>query len=162
MFAGTRRAAMAAAAFALLGCGDNGGPNVAFPDINAAVLDFFCWSGNRTPPGTVNGTIASTDCDAADVDPADVGYYETWRLRVAASRSVTFTTNAAFDAYLTVVRVNSITGTTVNFTILGEDDDNGPGLNAMLTVALEPGFDYFVAVGGYDYTETGAYSMSMN
>ena len=149
-----------------LACGGDDGPSgaggVQFPAIDASVLGAFCWRSNQTVPASVGGTVSSGDCDSADVDPADEGYYETYRVRVASAQSVTFSIASTYDTYLTVVRVNSISGTTVNVTVIDEDDDSGTDLNAMLTVTLQPGVDYFVAVGGYDYTETGPYTLSIN
>ena len=159
-----KHAGLVVAACLLCSCGDDGnGPgNVSFPNIDATLLAAVCWQGNLTAPQNGSGTISASDCDAADIDPADEGYFETFRVRVPAARSVTITTNATFDAYLTVVRVNSITGSSANVTVIGEDDDSGPGLNAMVTVSLQPGVDYFISVGGFDYAETGTYSFTMN
>lgn len=56
--------------------------------------------------------------------------------------------------------LSSYTSSSANFTMLGENDDRATGnYNALLTVTLEPGIDYFVVVSGYDYSETGSYSL---
>jgi hypothetical protein len=159
------RLALASAACLMLACGSDdpagpGGP--VFPDINSTVLGAFCWRGNQSPPASPSGTITSGDCDADDIEPGEDGYFEVHRVRVAASRTVTFTIDSGFDSYLTVVRINSISGTVVNYTVLDEDDDSGDGLDAMITVTLQPGVDYFVSVSGYDYNEVGPYTLIIN
>lgn len=36
-----------------------------------------------------------------------------------------------------------------------------PILNALVTVTLQPNTDYFVSISGYDYHETGPYSLDI-
>lgn len=152
-------------AFAVLGagCGDDpSGPSVTFPQLPASLLAAFCVMGNATAGQNVNGTIAATDCDSVDFDTTTSGaYFEIWRIRVATARTVTFSASSAFDNYLEVYELLSYTSTTVNVTLLDEDDDSGPGLNATVSVALDPGVDYFVVVSGFDYSEVGTYSLAI-
>ena len=143
-------------------CKDGNGPDgLTYPDLSAAVRSTFCVMSNVTAGDNPGGVISSADCDANDVDPSDVGYYEVYIVKVASARSVTFEVSSAFDSYLTLLRLDSFTATSVNLTGLGEDDDSGSGLDAMLSYALQPGVNYVIAVGGYDYTETGSYSLAI-
>jgi hypothetical protein len=161
-----RRLVTLFASAALLGCGkDSSGPSVDFPPLDQILVTTFCVRGDKTAGQNASGSITSSDCDAADIDPNDAGYYETWRIRVASGRNVTFTTNAQFDTYLTIVRIDSWDGSTLSVTILGENDDIDPdagNFNSRVTVNLQPGFDYIAAVQGYDYGETGSYSLTIN
>jgi hypothetical protein len=149
-----------------LGCGDDPpagpGTNVTFPDWPSTIITGFCVRGTSVIGDTKSGTIADTDCDAADVNPGDQGYYEIWRVRVASSRDVTFDANSTFDNFLAVLRVNSVTATNVDVTVVGENDDRSPtNLNALVTVRLEPNVDYAVAISGFDYAETGPYTLAI-
>jgi len=140
----------------LAGCSkDSSGPSVDFPALPENLLSAFCvQTGGATVGQTKTGTLSAGDCDAGD------SYYEIWRVRVAQSTSVTFDANSGFDNYLEVARLNSYTSSSANITMLGENDDRATGnFNALLTVTLEPGIDYFVVVSGYDYSETGSYSL---
>jgi hypothetical protein len=142
----------------LVACGDDG---ITFPELPSALLTEYCVRGTTSVGETISGTVADTDCDAADVNPADEGYYEVWRLRVSEATSVTFEADSDFDNYLVVLRLDSFTSTTADLRLVGEDDDSGVDLNALLTVTLQPDTDYFVSVSGYDYTETGPYSLEI-
>ncbi|MGH7607489.1 MAG: hypothetical protein ACREME_09130 [Gemmatimonadales bacterium] len=156
------------AAVALLaigvGCKDSSGPGDGlFPALPSDLLAAFCARGEAVVGQTKSGTITDDDCDAADIDPADSSFYEIWRVRVTESRSVTFDANSPFDNYLTVVRLDSYTQSSANLTLIGENDDRTPGsdLNALVTVTLNPDTDYFVSVSGYDYDETGPYTLQI-
>ena len=133
---------------------DSTGPSVTFPPLPSDLLAGFCVQGEATVGQTKSGAVNDDDCDAGD------SFFELWRVRVAETTSVTFDATSGFDNYLTVVRLNSYTSSSANFTILGENDDRASGnLNALVTVTLQPGIDYFVSVSGYDYSETGSYSL---
>lgn len=149
-----------------LACDDDppAGPstNVTFPDWPSTIISGFCVRGTSVIGDTKSGTIADTDCDAADVDPARQGYYEIWRVRVASARDVTFDASSTFDNVLTVLRVNSVTATNVDVTVVGENDDRSPtNLNALVTVRLEPNVDYAVAISGFDDIDTGPYTLAI-
>lgn len=148
-----------------LACDDDdatGPGNVTFPDWPAAVVTGFCVRGTAVVGDTKSSAIATTDCNAADIDPSDEGYFEVWRVRVASSRDVTFDANSTFDNFLAVVRVNSVSATDLDVTVVGENDDRSPtNLNALVTVRLEPNVDYAVAISGFDDTETGPYTLAI-
>ena len=148
-----------------LGCGDDdatGPGTVTFQDWPAAVMTGFCVRGTATVGDTKSESISATDCDVADVNPSDVGYYEIWRVRVASSRDVTFDANSTFDNFLAIIRVNSVTATDLNVSVVGENDDRSQtNFNALVTVRLEPNVDYAVVVSGYDYSETGPYTLAI-
>jgi hypothetical protein len=148
-----------------LACGkDSSGPGgVTFPSLPSNMLATFCVRGEGLVGQTKSGSVTSGDCDAGDVDPADSSYYEVWRVRVASVTSVTFDANSAFDNYLTVLRLDSYTSNSASLTLMGENDDRqaGVNLNALVTVTLQPNTDYFVSISGYDYSETGPYSLQI-
>jgi hypothetical protein len=141
-------------------CGDDG---LTFPELPSTLLAEFCNRGTATVGDDVSGSIADTDCDAADVDPTDEGYFEIWRIRVSETTAVTFDAQSAFDNYLTVLRLDSYTATTADLTVVGQNDDRDfpDDLNALVTVTLQPDTDYFLAVAGFDYTEVGSYSIQI-
>lgn len=157
--------ALVAGLTAALGCGDDdpvGPGTVTFPDWPAAVVAGFCVRGTATVGDTKSENLSNTDCDVADVEPSDVGYFEVWRVRVATARDVTFDMNSTFDNLLAVVRVNSVSATDLDVTVVGENDDRSPSnTNALVTVRLQPNVDYAVAVSGWDYTETGPYTLAI-
>ena len=165
---GTRtfgRLALLASLTAVPGCDDDdptGPGSVTFPDWPAAVVAGFCVRGTAVIGDTKSGIIADTDCDVADVNPADEGYYEIWRVRVATARDVTFDANSTFDNFLAVIRVNSVTASDLDVTVVGENDDRSPtNLNALVTVRLQPNVDYAVVISGFDYGETGSYTLAI-
>jgi hypothetical protein len=142
-----------------MSCGSDG---LTFPELPSALLAEFCVRGTASAGQTVSGSVTDSDCDSADVDPNNEGYYELWRVRVGSSGSVTFDADSPFDNYLTVLRLDSYTQTTADLTIVGENDDRASGnLNALVTVTLQPDTDYFVAIAGYDYSETGSYTVDI-
>jgi hypothetical protein len=147
-------------------CGDDNptGPgSVTFPDWPSTVVAAFCVRGTAVVGDTKSSTISDTDCDAADVDPAAEGYFEVWRVRVASSRDVTFDANSTFDNVLQVIRVNSVSATNIDAVSIGANDDRpgGTSTNALVTVRLEPNIDYAVAISGFDYLETGPYTLAI-
>lgn len=159
------RLALVASLTAILACDDDdptGPGSVTFTDWPSAVVTGFCVRGNAVVGDTKSEIIADTDCDIADVNPADVGYYEIWRVRVAEARDVTFDANSTFDNFLAIIRVNSVTATDIDATVVGENDDrSATNLNALVTVRLQPNVDYAVVVSGFDYEETGAYTLAI-
>lgn len=141
---------------ALLGCSKDGtGPGgVTFPTLPSDLLAAFCSRGEAVVGQTKSGSVAASDCDAGD------SYYEVWRVRVASTTSVTFDVTSGFDNYLTIARLESYTSTGATVAIVGENDDRSSSdLNALVTVTLQPSTDYFVSVSGYDYGETGSYTL---
>src|SRR3989440_5603480 len=139
-------------------CKDSSGPNnsVSFPALPSNLLEEFCHRGNALIGETKSGTLSSTDCDSRD------SYYEIWRIRVASTTSVTFDLNSGFDNYLTVLRLESYSTSNASLSIIGENDDrSSSNLNAMVTVSLQPNTDYFVSISGYDYSETGPYTLQI-
>lgn len=150
---------------ATAGCGkDSTGPRgVDFPSLPDQMLTAFCVRGEALVGQTKSGSVTSGDCDAADIEASDSSFYEVWRVRVSSPRSVTFDASSSFDNYLVVLRLDSYTATTASLTTIGENDDRVPGtdLNALVTVTLQPDTDYFVSISGYDYDETGPYSLAI-
>lgn len=140
---------------ALLGCSkDPGGPDIEFPELPVQLLEGFCVQGEAVAGQTKNGNLTAGDCDGGD------SFFELWRVRVSSPADVTFDASSGFDNYLTVVRLNSYTTSSANFSIVAENDDrSSSNFNALVTVTLSPGSDYFVVVSGYDYSQTGSYTL---
>ena len=68
-------------------CGDDdptGPGSVTFPDWPATIVTGFCVRGTAVVGDTKSGALADTDCDVADIDPTDVGFFEAWRVRVGS------------------------------------------------------------------------------
>lgn len=152
----TRTVSLAAAlAVAGSACG---GDSVTFPDVNSSVLSQFCIRGQAAVPGDASqsGSVSSADCN----DGGNDGYYEGWHVRAAEVRSVTFEIMSDFDSWLEVYRVLDVNDPANTSTLIAQDDDSGEGLDARLTVSLQPDTDYVVFVSGYDDSEVGNYSLS--
>lgn len=137
---------------------DSSGPSGLPPNLLAA----YCVRGDAALGQTKSGSVTDNDCDSADIDASDSSFYEVWHIRVNSTTSVTFDANSAFDNYLVVLRLDSYTTTTASLTVIGENDDREPeNLNALVTVTLQAGVDYFVSVSGYDYDQTGSYTLQI-
>lgn len=161
-----RRILASAALSALLACGkDATGPSISvdFPPLDSLLISALCIRGDRTVGQNATGTIASADCNAAAVDTTFHGYFDIWRVRVDSARTVTFRISSGFDSFLTVVRLDSWDKPTrtYTYTLLGQDDDSAGNLDALLTVNLQPGQDYLVAVAGFDRAEIGNYTLTI-
>ena len=157
------RLALAATVTLGFACGDDPtGPAVTFPDWPALISSVICVRGTAVVGDTKAGTISDADCDSGNADPPEPGYFETWRVRVATARDVTFDANSTFDNFLTVLRVTSITSTRGEASVLGENDNRSEtNLNALVTLHLEPNVDYMVVISGLDYEDTGAYTLAI-
>jgi hypothetical protein len=157
--------ALVASLTAVLGCDDDdptGPGSVTFPDWAAAVNTGFCVRGTAAVGDSKSESISDTDCDFADIIAGGEGYYEIWRIRVATARDVTFDANSTFDNYMLVGRVDAVTATDLDATVIAENDDrSSSNLNALVTVRLQPNVDYAVVILGLDYEETGAYTLAI-
>jgi hypothetical protein len=162
-----KRVALLGAVTFGLACGDDDDPtgpgNVTFPDWPATAIAAFCVRGTAVVGDTKSGSIADTDCDFSDVQPQGEGFYEIWRVRVASSRDVTFDANSTFDNFLAVLRINSVTATSVDVELVEENDDRSPptNLNALVTARLEPNVDYVVVISGFEDVDTGPYTLAI-
>ena len=147
------------------GCGEDDptGPGpVTFPDWPVPATTAICVRGTALVGDTRSGTISETDCDAAEINPTDPGYFETWRVRVATAGDVTFDVSSTFDNFLTVLRVTSITSTGGNVIVIADNDDRSASdPNALVTVRLEPNVDYVVAVSSLEYLDFGLYTLTI-
>ena len=131
---------------------------VQFPAINPATAALFCIRGNAVPPQTVSGTVTDDDCHTGI---ANDGFWESWRVRVASSSSVTFAASSSFDNWLELFRVDDLNDIEGSAVLLAEDDDSGTGVNALITFSLQPNTEYVIVPSGFDDSQRGAYSVSM-
>ncbi len=150
-----------AAITAAFACGsDSNGPSVTYPNLPAALQTTLCMRGNMTAGQSVNGSIADTDCDLGD------SYFETYLVKVAASRNVTITMESTqFDTYLWLLKLNSYNaaGDTADIVVIATDDDSGGGPNGtnskITNAALDAAGDYIVVANGFDYSDVGPYTL---
>jgi hypothetical protein len=139
---------------------NHNGNGISFDTWPANVNSTFCVQGTSLLGDNKSGSITVDDCDAAGIDESYAGYFEVWRIKVASSQVVTFDASSGFDNTLSVWRVNSVSSSRVNVSLLAQDDDRSSSdTNALLSVQLDPNVDYVVAVGGYDYSERGTYTL---
>ena len=118
----------------------------------------YCIRSDIAVGGTVNGTLAATDCDFADIVPGGVGYFESYRLSVAADTLVDVSlTSAEFDTFVALLRLVG----TDSFVVVAADDDGGGGTNARTRAVLSAGEDYLVIANGFDYPDVGAYTLTV-
>jgi hypothetical protein len=151
---------------ALLSCSDDDDPtgidDLDFPELSSQLISLYCIRDNVTVGSTENGSLQSSDCDIADVSPDDEGYFEVFMVKVRSTQSVTFTVSSGFDSYLSLLRLVSYTSSDADLELLDEDDDgveeNG---DARLTFTLDPDETYFIALSGFDYLETGNYTLTI-
>jgi hypothetical protein len=121
----------------------------AFADIN--VNGTSCTGahvGTIAPGQTVNGALALTDCVLADGTFADA-----WLLTLDDPAIVEIEMGSAdFDAYLI------LSATDVDY--IAEDDDSGPGTDALIWKPLPAG-TYLVWANSWEPGEKGAYEISV-
>jgi hypothetical protein len=120
----------------------------------------FCVRSDITLGGTVNGTLASTDCDLANLDPNNAGYFESYSLTVTADTIVGIDlTSGEFDTFLVLLRIVSPDSFVV---VAVNDDDDGATTNSRIdAVQVRAGEDYLVLANGFDYADVGAYTLTV-
>jgi len=133
-----------------LACGDSGSGPQSFQQV-------MCVRGTITIGQTVNGTIASSDCDAGD------SYFESYRLNVAADTTIDIAmSSAVLDTYLVLLRLRSGVENVDSLEVVTFDDDGGGGTNSLISnQALLAADDYLVVANGFDYTDVGAYALTV-
>jgi hypothetical protein len=146
----------------LIGCGsDSTGPEgLQFPPISATEMAQYCVRGNAAAPGSLNGSITTSDCN----DGGDDGYWESWHIRTGSSGVMTFAVTSDFDSWLELLRLDNLDDITNSAVFLTLDDDGGLGSNpydARLTYALQPNTSYAIIVSGFDDAEQGTYTLDM-
>jgi len=146
------------AALALIGCGDDstGPAGIEFPDLPSGLLAAYCVVGERQPSQAISGTVSNTDCQLSDSS-----YYEVWRVRVATAGNYQFAATSTFDNFISVLRLESYSGSSATLSTLAFDDDSGPGTNGLLTASLQPNTDYFFVVNGYSQADVGPYTATI-
>ena len=132
-------------------CGDD--PPAPTPTIN------FCIRADIAVGGTVNGTLAATDCDLASLDSASGGYFESYRLSVATDTIVGVALSSGeFDTFLALLRLVGAD----SFAVVALNDDGGGGTNSLIgAVPLSAGEDYVVIANGFTYADVGAYTLTV-
>lgn len=117
----------------------------------------MCIRGTIAIGGTVNGTLASTDCDAGD------SYFEAYRFNVPGDTTIDLTmTSGAFDTYLIVLRVRAEDQDSLDLVAFNDDIDPGVNTNSLINgVVLSAASDYLVIANGFDKTDVGAYTLTV-
>lgn len=153
-------AAMSLVLLAACGGDDDNGTG---PGGNSAFNQEFCVRGTAAVGQTKSGNVTASDCDAMDVaDIQEEAYYEAYLVTVPSNRSVTFDLQSAFDNVLVIGEVTGLNTSTPSVTFFDGDDDREPGdTNALLTTGLEAGKTYVLMVAGWDYEETGNYTLQI-
>ena len=110
----------------------------------------FCTvAGSIAPGGSLTGNITYTACQYIDGTFADM-----YTLSLAAGAAIDLRLNSAdFDAYLIVLDAKG--------NVVDVDDDSGGGTNARIVDTLPAGTYYIVAKPLGDYTQHGAYTLSL-
>jgi hypothetical protein len=126
--------------------------------VNAA----FCVRGNRTVGQNASGAIAASDCDyTVFSNVPDAGYFEVWRIRVAAAGSVTLSVSApAFDSYMDVAQLTIANGDVTAVQQLAFNDDTN-GDDPAITLDLQPNVDYAAVVSGFNDAAIGSYTLTI-
>jgi hypothetical protein len=111
---------------------------------------------------TVNGTLATTDCQLNDDTYAD-GY----ALMVAAATNVQIDMTASFDTYLFLLELlpsNELVQVAANDDVDPDDPDdpNDPfDTNSRITFTLQAGGAYFILANSFDPDVTGDYQVTV-
>lgn len=143
------------------GDGGNGPSGLTFPPLDDAVKTQYCVRGNTTVGRNESGSVTAQDCDYADI-LSGPGYYEVWRVRVAQPATVRFKVDAPnFNSYVDLIELTVSGGDVTNLVALSSDDNTNAD-DAELAFDLVPGTDYAVVVSGFDYPETGAYTLNIS
>jgi len=138
--------------FALAACSSDS------PTAPPTFEETMCIRGTIAVGGTVNGTLASSDCDAGD------SYFEAYRLNVAADTTIDMTmTSGVFDTYLIVLRVRAESQDSLDLVAFDDDTGGGPnGTNSLIAnLLLVAADDYLVIANGFDKTDVGAYALTV-
>jgi hypothetical protein len=129
---------------------------IGFPALDPELVQLLCVRGDATKGQTKPGEVTASDCDAADIDTTADWYFETWRVRVSTTVSVTFDASSDFDNYLDLWRLNADSSITP---IDSNDNRSTTDTNALITATLEANRDYLAIISGFDYSQTGPYTL---
>jgi hypothetical protein len=117
----------------------------------------MCIRGTIAIGQTVNGTLATSDCDEGS------SYFESYRLNVAADTTIDISmSSGAFDTFLLLLRIEA--ENVESLTLVEFNDDIEPGVNTnslIAGVALAATEDYLVIANGFDETDVGAYTLTI-
>jgi hypothetical protein len=105
----------------------------------------------------VTEAVATTDCAAPD--PGGGNFYsDAFLIVLFNGQSATFTeTSSAFDAYLTLYRIDQTAAT-----IVAENDNGGGGTNAQIAFTSAQDAVYILDVGTATINTSGAYNLSVS
>ena len=102
-----------------------------------------------TTPGTVTGTLAATACVLSDTS-----YTDRYALSVRSATLLTATMRSdVFDSFLFIESASGVS--------VGRNDNSGGGLDARLSVSLDPG-EYIINANSTKAREVGAYSLILS
>ena len=117
----------------------------------------MCIRGTIAVGGTVNGTLASSDCDEGN------SYFESYTLNVAADTTIDISMNSGvFDTFLILFRVHAEHVDSLELVAFDDDIDPGVNTNSLIaSVALAAANDYLVIANGFDKSDVGAYTLNV-
>ena len=117
----------------------------------------MCIRGTIAIAGTVNGTLASSDCDEGN------SWFESYRLNVAADTTIDISmTSGVFDTFLILFRVRAENVDSLELVAFDDDIDPGVNTNSLIaSVPLAAANDYLVIANGFDKSDVGAYTLQV-
>ena len=123
----------------------------------------LCIRGIIALGDTVNATLASTDCDLADVAGGQIGYFESYHLNVAADTTVDISmASGEFDTYLFLLKIRTENIDSLEVVAFNDDIVDGVDTNSLIdSVPLLAADDYLVITNGFRYSDVGAFSVSV-
>lgn len=127
------------------------------PTASPTFQQAMCIRGTIAIAETVNGTLATTDCDEGN------SYFESYRLTVAADTTIDISmSSGVFDTFLILLRVRAEHIDSLDLVTFNDDIDPGVNTNSLIAgVALAAGEDYLVIANGFDDTDVGAYALTI-
>jgi hypothetical protein len=115
-------------------------------------------NGDTTGDPTYNRLLTTTSLSAVGV----ANPYEVTSFTVGANGSYTVALDSLdFDTFVSLYSPTFTPGNPLA-NVLAVDDDGGPGFNSLITFSLTAGVNYLAVATGFDPSDFGAYTMTIN